>query len=149
MFVVLLALAVLAATAATQTRGSVLKQLQTPALQVHQSAGPGPVAASLTTASCRAQLGITPNRASVRDRVVLTLLENGHPLSGARVTVAYSMPSMNMPNVFVGSLPQTADGRYGAIEPEFGMPGTWQLRFQVAPPHSAPCTLAINDRMAR
>jgi hypothetical protein len=34
------------------------------------------------------------------------------------------------------------------MQPVFGMPGTWQLRFEVMPPHGAPFSVTINDRLA-
>ncbi len=152
---VLALIGVLAATAGVSQRGALLKQLQTPAasaapantVSATATAGPGPVHVAITGLPYMARLADTPNRASTRDRLTLSLSDHGRPLAGAAVTVTYSMPSMNMTDGFAGRLTETAPGTYTAVQPVFGMPGTWQLRFRVAPRGGTAANVVVNDRM--
>lgn len=122
---------------------------QPPASTPSRRAGPGPIAASFSDAPYRTRLVLTPNRASVRNRVALEISRGGRALNGARVTLSYSMPAMNMSNVFMGHLRAGAGGSYGALEPVLGMPGAWELRLEVRPPHARAFTVLVDDRMVR
>ncbi len=145
--VVLVAIMVVAAIASTHGGGSGVHRLRTPAATASRRAGPGPVTAGLSVAPYRVQLLVTPNRASVRNRVALAISKGDRPLADARVTVTYAMPAMNMQHVFTGSLRQNAPGGYGALQPVLGMPGAWELRFEVTPRHARPFTVLIDDHM--
>lgn len=163
----LLAIAVLATTAGVSQRSAVYSQLQRPASYAAPAApaappapaaataatavtiGPGAVGTTVQVAPYGVGLRLTPNVASRPNELTLVLRRGGTPVSGARVSVAYSMPSMNMSDVYSSRLSQTAAGTYGASQPVFGMPGTWQLRFTVAPQHGAQFTVVTNDRMIR
>lgn len=147
--VVLFAIMAVAAIASTHARGSGVHQRQSPTATTSRRAGPGPIAAGLSFAPYRAQLVITPNRASVRNRVALAISRGDRPVTDARVTVTYSMSAMNMGNVFTGPLRHHAHGRYGGLQPVLGMPGTWELRFVVTPRHAKPFTVLIDDHMVR
>jgi len=145
----LAALLAVAISAGASHRGSVYAQLQRPAARAVMTVGPGPIAASVQAGPYRLSLRIAPNRAADRSRLVVVLQHGARVLNGARVTVTYSMPAMGMDDVFTGRLTQIAAGTYGARQPVFGMPGTWQLRFAVFPPHATKLTVAINDHMIR
>jgi hypothetical protein len=148
-------LALLAATAALvvasggSRRSSVYTQLQHPATFAAAAVGPGAAATTIQAGSYRLAIQVTPNRASIRDRLSVAVQRDGRPVAGARVAVTYSMPSMGMTDVYTGRLPETARGAYSARPPVFGMPGSWRLSFAITPPHGAPATVAINDRMIR
>jgi hypothetical protein len=137
----------LAITAATSGRVSVYSQLQRPASFSAASVGPGPVATSIDAQPYQVKVTASPNKASRNNRLSVVITRGGRPLDAARVTVTYSMNAMNMFNVFTGKLAQTARGTYSATQPVFGMPGEWDLRFDVTPAHGARMTLAVADRM--
>lgn len=59
------------------------------------------------------------------------------------------MPAMNMANVFTGTLRQGTPGTYAAREPVLGMPGTWEMRFEITPRDAKPFTVLIDDHMVR
>jgi hypothetical protein len=146
--VALLALAVvLLASPAVQSRSSVLAQLQRPATSVGTTVGPGPARATLHVGGYTIGLALTPNRASVRDQLAITLTRGGRPLAGARVTIGFSMPAMNMWNGLRSSARRSANGVYLANEPVLGMPGVWQLRLRIAPAASAPMAITVDDQM--
>jgi YtkA-like len=147
--VVLLAIMVVAAIGSTHARGSGVHRPQASAAMTSRRVGPGPVAAGLSAAAYRVQVLVTPNRAGVRNRVALAVSKGDRPLTDARVTVTYSMPAMNMANVFTGSLRHDALGSYCALQPALGMPGAWQLRFEVTPRDARPFTVLVEDRMLR
>ncbi len=84
---------------------------------------------------------LSPNRASAPNRLTLQLPP------GARVTVSFSMPSMDMWNGFTTTLTETAHGTYTANVPVLGMPGSWRMQFRVAPRGGAPYTVNVDDRL--
>ena len=121
---VALALSVAAVTANSSTRNSLYSQLQRPATS-HQ------VAVALAT-----------NRAGVRNRLSLKL-----PADATRVTVSFSMPSMNMWNGLTGTLVRTGDGTYSMSVPVLGMPGTWLMQFHVVPRAGAAYTVSVDKQL--
>jgi hypothetical protein len=145
----LTAIAALLVASGGSHRASVYTQLQRPASFAAASVGPGPVVTTVQAGSYRLAIRLEPNRASIRDRLSVAVEQGGRPVAAARVAVTYSMPSMGMRDVYTGRLPEATRGTYGARQPVFGMPGSWQLSFAVTPPHGAPITVAINDRMMR
>jgi YtkA-like len=152
----LAALAIILATASTQGRNDVAAQLDRPATPAAVPTtgralvvGPGAVNARTVVGGYGLGLTLSPNRASARQTVRVTLTRGGRALTGATVGVAYSMPSMGMPQVYASTLRQSADGSYGSSDPALAMPGTWRLSFKVAVPGHAPVTLAVDDRMRR
>jgi YtkA-like len=155
----LLAIALLAAT--SNSGGSPFVQLQRPATFAAGSTqpattsavagrfGPRPIAAVVHAQDYGLGLTLAPNRASMRNRLAIVLRHGGQPVTGARVTVVYGMPAMNMQNAYTSPLTASPNGTYAAIQPVLGMPGIWQLRVTVTPPHGAPFSVTINDLMAR
>ncbi len=123
--VVALAFGVAAVTAGSTTRNSLYSQLQRPAM-THQ-----------------VEVTFATNRASVRNRLSLKL-----PADAARVTVSFSMPSMNMWNGLTGTLVRSGQGTYSMSLPVLGMPGTWMMQFHIVPPHGAAYTVAIDHRLS-
>jgi hypothetical protein len=147
---VLLALAVvLVAIPCVQSRSSVLAQLQRPALPVGATVGPGPAKATLHAGGYTIGLALNPNRTSVRDELAITLARGGRPVAGARVTIGFSMPAMNMWNGLTSSARGSGDGLYLAGEPLLGMPGVWQLKLRIASGASAPVMVTVDDQMGR
>ncbi len=123
--IIALALGVAAVTASSSTRTSLYSQLQRPAITHH------------------VELAFATNRASLPNRLSLRL-----PDDAARVTVSFSMPSMNMWNGLTGTLVPSGHGTYSMRVPVLGMPGTWLLQFRVAPRAGAAYTVAV-DRQLR
>jgi YtkA-like len=146
---VVLAIAALGGGGGVSQRATVYQQLQRPATFASRSVGPGPVSTALQAHGYTLAVRLGPNRASLRNALAIVLRRAGRPVSGARVTVTYSMPSMNMANVFSGRLAQSAAGTYTAEQPVFGMPGAWRLSFSVAVAGQAPVAVALDDRMMR
>jgi YtkA-like len=150
----LLAAAALALSAGGGGRGGVLRQLERPAIAgpvayPAVTVGPGPLAVHLSAGAYAVQLRLRPNRASARDTVSLALTRAGRPVSGAAVSLAYSMPSMGMPTVLGRVLRAGADGSYRTVDPQLAMPGTWRLTFKVTPAGSSAFTVIVDDRMTR
>jgi YtkA-like len=143
----LLALAALVAVALTSGRpsaSSVLSRLERPASI--------PVAGAPTTlhagrAGYRLALTTTPNRATVPDRLSVILTRGGRPLTGASVTVSFSMPAMKMFDVFEARMSPAGRGTYSAAEPIVGMAGLWRLSVRVVEPGRSLRTLVVDDRM--
>lgn len=92
-----------------------------------------------------ATLQVTPNHASARNRVSVSLSEHGRPLTGAAVSVTFGMPAMGMTDAYASSLPARGGSTYATTEPVLGMPGVWVLRVHVVPAHGAPVDLAAGD----
>jgi hypothetical protein len=137
----------LAATAATPSRQGLMAALQRPAAQV---APQSTIAAYTTTASAgryRLQLRIGPNRATVANALSIRVTEAGRPVSGARVTVAFSMPAMNMWQGFTSRPAAAGAGVYRATVPIIGMSGRWRLRVSVERASAAPVSVSFSDRM--
>ncbi len=162
--VAVLGVGILAATSTTQGRSAVLAQLEHPATFAARSAtsartrplayrtvtvGPGPVRVRTAARSYRITLSLAPNRAAARDGVTITLMRAGRTVSGARIALGYSIPSMGMPQVLASTLRPRTAGTYHSLDPELAMPGTWQLRFAVTPPGAVSFTVIVNDRMHR
>lgn len=93
-------------------------------------------------------LSFGANRAGVPNRLVVNLSSDGRPLEGARVTVSFSMPSMDMWQAYTAHLPAAGRGAYAALVPVLGMPGAWQLRITAAAPGRAPVCFVVTERLA-
>jgi YtkA-like protein len=144
--------AVLGATASPDPRATLFSQLHRPAVAAPASA---PTAAPqirarhghaiLTLAGRAYIMDVSPNLASARDRLALAVTAGGRPIAGATVTVAFSMPAMNMWRAFSVRLTPTARGAYVGTLPFVGMPGQWRLDVRVALPGHAPVAFAAAD----
>ncbi len=145
--VALLAVVGLAAAAGSQNRGTLLRQLRRPAILPAASVGPGRVERRLNVGGQAIVVRLTPNRAGQRDRLTAVLADDGLPMNGARVTVSFSMPAMNMWAGLRTQLTADGNGRYSAGEPVLGMPGVWQLRLEAIPVAGRPVSVVVNDRM--
>lgn len=88
-------------------------------------------------APLRHRLTLTPDRASLANRLVLRLAAAGRPLRGAEVTVSFSMPDMHMFDAFRLTLRSRAPGVYTATMPMVGMAGAWRLDVRVHGPAAA------------
>jgi hypothetical protein len=144
--VVMLATAALAISAGPSRRVllQTLRAAATPA-----RVGPAPTASySLRSrAGYLVGLALTPNRASGPTTLSVHVVRDGRSLSGARVRVDLSMPSMNMWNAYAASLTASNGGRYLASIPALGMAGVWRLRVEVRPRSGREFWVAVNDRM--
>lgn len=143
----LLAIAILALTSSPSSRSQVLSRIQQPAISVAPASVSHRLHTVVSVRGYRLSLGLAPNRASVKDWVSVALGRHGVPLTGARVTVTYSMPSMKMWRVLTSRLEPTRPGAYVASQPVLGMAGRWQLSLEVAPKHSPAFHVTINDGM--
>ena len=129
-----------------QTR--VLGQLEKPATAPVTTVGPGPINTTMTVAGYSVGVGITSNLVSRSQVVRLNLTRAGRPVDGARVTLSYSMPSMNMPSVLSRILAGAGAGAYhSSPAPALEMPGDWLLRFRIVPAHGRPLAVALTDRL--
>jgi hypothetical protein len=154
-FVTLLSIvAVVGATASPQRSAALLHQLQRPALasSVTAPTAPAPVRtqhghAGLVLGGRNYAIVLSPNLATARDRLALTVSAGGRPVAGATVTVAFSMPAMNMWRAFSVTLTQTAAGPYVATMPFVGMAGEWRLDIRVAVAGYPPTAFAVADAL--
>jgi hypothetical protein len=92
-------------------------------------------------------LSSAPNSASGPNRMSVRVTRHGRPLTGARVRLSFSMPSMNTWQAYTTVLKPSGPGRYEATVPVLGMAGAWQLRVRVSPRSSAAFLVTIIDRM--
>ncbi len=151
----LLVIGGLAATASSQSRGALLKQLERPAVPAAASAAVPDATSVGTIVSAtpmpighyRLRMAVTPNRAAARNRFAITVTERGHPVAGDTVTVTFSMPSMNMWQALTTQLEPVGNGIYAATEPVLGMAGSWQLSVRVTRPGEAPVIAVLADRI--
>lgn len=130
-------------------RSAVLAQIEKPASAPTATVGPGPVATSLEVAGYTAAVRIPVNRASDPQVVSVSLTGPSGRVEGARVTLSYSMPSMNMPSVLTTSLASRGGGVYSARAAALEMPGDWLLSFRITPAHGRALLVALADRMRR
>ena len=127
---------------------NVLGQLEKPAAAPVSRVGPGPVNTTVTLAGYSVGVRITSNLVSRSQVVTLGLTRSGRPVDGARVTLSYSMPSMNMPSVLTRTLTGAGSGVYhSSPAPALHMPGDWLLRFRIVPAHGRPLAVALADRL--
>jgi YtkA-like len=150
---VLSGVAALAATATSPTRHQLLGELQRAAQPARTATAfrPARTATAFSTrgrvAGVALTLALTPNRDHGPNQVWVRISRGGRPLTGARVTVAFSMPSMNMWNVYRASLAPAGAGRYLATVPVLGMAGRWRLGVGVVPSRGRSVRLAVTDRL--
>lgn len=130
-------------------RTGVLTQLQRPASAPPARVGPGPVNAVVTVAGLTVAVHSPVNHAAQPQALSLHLTHVGAPVDGARVTVSYSMPSMNMPSVLTTTLHARGAGTYEMRSATLAMPGDWLLSVRIAPPRGRPVLVALADRMPR
>jgi hypothetical protein len=147
LLVVLLSIGVLAATASQPGRSSLLRALRRPASVATASVGPGRVFTVMPAGLDRLLLRLTPNRAGMRDHLALALTTGARPLVGAKITVVFSMPVMNMWQALTTQLVPHGNGTYSADEPVLGMAGLWQMRVHVAPRDAPALDLTVDDNV--
>jgi hypothetical protein len=75
---------------------------------------------------------VTPNKAAAPDSFALRITRNGHPVSGATVTLTFNHTEMQMPQQEY-QLKETRPGVYSRAAPALVMVGKWALGFHVAP----------------
>jgi hypothetical protein len=140
------ALALLATT--TQTRSALMSQLQRPA-DPAQTVGRG-FSANAKNRGLRVYLTLGANRAGLRDPARLAVVgRGGRVVTGAVVTLSYSMPSMNMWHVYASRLTPIpgAPGSYGATQGVLGMAGRWRITVTVVLRGHRAQRFAISDWM--
>jgi hypothetical protein len=138
------AIGALAAASAPTSRRALLAGLQVPA----RPASPGFYTARHPAHGVLVAVALGPNRAAVPNVISARIDERGRPLIGARVTVSFSMPSMDMWRAYTKSLSADGGGRYTASIPVLGMTGRWQLRIDVAPPRGRAFRVDVSDRLS-
>ena len=106
-----------------------------------------PPGSTTALGSLRYNLALAPNRASMANRLVLTLSAGGHPLSAATVTVTFSMPAMDMFNAFSLVAHPLTPGIFVATVPLVGMAGAWRLDIRVSRPGRPAIVFAVADRL--
>jgi hypothetical protein len=70
---------------------------------------------------------------------------NGHPVSGANVTLTFNHLEMQMPQQEY-QLTETQPGVYTRSAPALVMVGRWGLTFQITPRNGTPFTALIVDQ---
>jgi hypothetical protein len=145
---VLLGIGTLAATASTTSRHALIAQLERGAVPPRATATQG-FRVTRTSSGPRSfvVLALGPNRASVANNLHIRLTDHGRPVSGARVRVSFSMPSMGMWNAYTAVLAPAGIGRYAATVPVLGMAGRWQLRIDVAVSPDGTSRVTVTDRL--
>jgi hypothetical protein len=130
-------------------RTTVLSQLEQPATAPVTHVGPGPINTTVTVAGYAVAVRTASNRASQPHLVSLHVTGPSGPVDGARVTVSYSMPSMNMPSVLSTGLHGRGAGVYRSRITALEMPGDWLVSFRITPAHGRTLRVALADRMPR
>ena len=128
-------------------RTGVGTQLEKPAIVPAVRVGPGPVSTTTAIDGYTVAVRAASNHATRPQPLTVRLSSASGPADGARVTVSYSMPSMNMPSVLTAPLPAHGSGVYGARVKAMEMPGDWLISFRIVPAHGQPLTVPLTDRM--
>jgi copper transport protein len=100
--------------------------------QAIASVGPGRVLKMVKLNGYELQVLVTPNKAAAPDSFALRITRNGHPVSGATVTLTFNHTEMQMPQQEY-QLKETRPGVYSRAAPALVMVGKWALGFHVAP----------------
>jgi copper transport protein len=120
-----------------------------PAFALENSAlarvGPGRVSQTITRGTYTLQVLVSPNKAAAPDRFALRITQNGQPVRGANVTLAFNHLEMQMPQQEY-QLTETQPGLYSRAAPALIMVGKWGLSFQVTPKNAPPFTALIVDQ---
>ncbi len=109
------------------------------------SVGPGQVVKTVQRAGYVLQVLVTPNKAAAPDTFALRITKNGHPVSGASVTLTFNHTEMEMPQQEY-QLTETRPGLYSRSAPALVMVGRWALDFQVTPTQGVPLSALILDQ---
>jgi YtkA-like len=110
------------------------------------TAGPAPVRAAARTGPYTVHVRIAPNRAAVRNAVVVKLRRSGARVSGAAVTATLGMLTMDM-GTRVVQLRETRPGSYRATFPRLGMAGLWGFAITAAVPGGHRAAVVVVDHM--
>jgi copper transport protein len=113
--------------------------------QALASVGPGRVEKSLTINGYLLQVLVSPNKAAAPDSFALRITKNGHPVSGANVTLTFNHTEMQMPQQEY-QLKERTPGVYSRAAPALVMVGKWALGFHVAPKGGSPFSALILDQ---
>jgi hypothetical protein len=142
--VVSLLIGTVALASGAPSRRALLAQLERPAAVVRT-----PHAAKLVQKprAYRLSVTLTPNRATVVNTVVARFTGTVAPLSGAQVTMTFSMPSMKMWRVLTLDAKAVGRGTYAATLPVLGMTGDWQIALRVTAGHHRPLTFAVMSKL--
>jgi YtkA-like len=141
-------LSIAALSMQTQTRASVMAQLQRPAHQI--KANGSEFSASARSALVRLNLTLAINRAGALDPARVSVLGvDGRPVGDAQVMLTYSMPSMNMWHVYSSRLEPDVSraGSYSGTEAALGMAGRWRITVTVALRAGRTERFALSDQM--
>jgi copper transport protein len=106
--------------------------------------GPGAVRRVIHHGSYTLDVEVEPNRAAQPSTFTLRLTQNGHPVTGARVTLEFAMLDMEM-GTQAYTLPERSPGTYVRTTPALVMVGHWGVSFQVEPRGGAPFTVIVVD----
>lgn len=108
--------------------------------------GPGPGKAASREGNDSLTVRVWPNRAAVWNAITLSVLRRGDALTGASVTLSFTMPAMAMgPETF--RLVERRPGEYSYLGPALLMPGRWDLRFTITASHNRPFASLVVDHL--
>jgi copper transport protein len=107
--------------------------------------GPGAVSRVVEVRGYRIALRVAPNRAAVPNDFSVHLTRSGAAVTGADVTLRFTMLDMEMPAQEV-ALADKGAGTYSRQVPALVMVGRWGLALTVTPPRGTPFTTTILDR---
>ncbi len=106
--------------------------------------GPGPVATTVQQGPYTLKVLVKPNKAAAPNDFALQITKNGQPVTGADVTVTFTMLDMEMGNQEF-QLTETAPGVYSHPAPALVMVGHWGLTFNVTPKNGQPFSALVVD----
>jgi hypothetical protein len=104
--------------------------------------GPGVVRHAVVRGGYRVAVHVAPNRATKPNRVVVTVSQDGVPVSGASVRLSASMLTMDMGTA---KYDLAGDGTYAVTTPAWLMPGLWDLAVTVRPPGGPAVSFGLAD----
>jgi copper transport protein len=106
--------------------------------------GPGPVQKTIEHNGYTLKFGVAPNKAAANNRFAVSLLRDGRPVDGAKLTASFAMLDMEMGRQAF-RLPETAPGSYGRDAPALVMVGRWGVTLDIEPPGADPFSVTILD----
>jgi copper transport protein len=114
--------------------------------KVEARVGPGAIRGrTIVHGPYRVTVAIGPNQAAVPNDFAIHVERGGKPVTGADVTVRFTMLDMEMGQLSY-TLPESAPGTYRRSAPALVMVGHWGLDYEIAPRGAAPFDVVLIDR---
>jgi len=108
--------------------------------------GPGAIRGrTIVHGRYRVSFAIGPNQAAVPNDFAIRVERDGKPLTGADVTLRFTMLDMEMGQLSY-TLPESSPGTYARNAPALVMVGHWGLDYEIAPKDAAPFDVVVIDK---